>query len=47
MEVMSLNQMSLKDGEADERETKKFMKEVDTVIQQKLTKVREFKNTVC
>ena len=47
MEVMSLNQISLKDGEADERQTRKFMKEIDTVIEQKLKNVREFKKTVC
>jgi hypothetical protein len=32
LEVMSLNQMALKDGECEEGETKKFMKTVDNVI---------------
>ena len=32
LEVMSLNQMSLRDGECDENETKNFMKSVDNVI---------------
>jgi hypothetical protein len=36
LEVMSLNQMSLRDGEADEHETRKFMKTVDNVIGDKL-----------
>ena len=40
LEVMSLNQMSLRDGECDENETKKFMKSVDSVINEKLSKVR-------
>lgn len=46
MEVMSLNQMSLKDGECDENETRKFMKSVDSVINDKLGKVREYKRTI-
>jgi hypothetical protein len=46
MEVMSLNQMSLKDGECDENETRKFMKSVDSVINDKLSKVREYKRTI-
>jgi hypothetical protein len=32
LEVMSLNQMSLRDGECEEGEAKNFMKEVDNVI---------------
>ena len=40
LEVMSLNQMSLRDGECDENETKKFMQSVDSVINEKLGKVR-------
>lgn len=32
MEVMNLNQMSLRDGEWSEETTQKFMGEVDTVI---------------
>jgi hypothetical protein len=32
LEVMSLNQMALRDGESDENETRKFMKSVDNVI---------------
>jgi hypothetical protein len=43
---MSLNQMSLRDGECDENETKKFMKTVDSVINEKLSKVREYKRTI-
>ena len=46
LEVMSLNQMSLRDGEADENETKKFMKTMDNVISQKLSKVKEYKRTI-
>ena len=46
LEVMSLNQMSLRDGECDENETKKFMKSVDSVINEKLSKVREYKRTI-
>lgn len=46
LEVMSLNQMSLRDGECDENETKKFMKTVDGVISEKLGKVREYKRTI-
>lgn len=46
LEVMSLNQMSLRDGESDENETKKFMKTVDSVITEKLSKVREYKRTI-
>ena len=46
MEVMSLNQMSLKDGECDENETRKFMKSVDSVTNDKLSKVREYKRTI-
>lgn len=41
---MSLNQMSLNDGEVSELETKKFMKSVDEVISEKLKKVRDLKN---
>lgn len=40
MEVMNLNQMSLRDGEWAENSTKDFMLEVDTVIKEKLMKVR-------
>jgi hypothetical protein len=40
MEVMSLNQMTLNDGEASECDTKNFMKEIDGVINEKLRKVR-------
>ena len=46
LEVMSLNQMSLRDGECDENETKVFMKTVDNVISEKLGKVREYKRTI-
>jgi hypothetical protein len=43
LEVMSLNQMSLRDGEWSEDSTVKFMDEVDHVIKEKLTKVREYR----
>lgn len=43
---MSLNQMSLRDGEADEHETHKFMKTVDNVINDKLAKVRQYKGAL-
>lgn len=46
LEVMSLNQMSLKDGESDEQETRRFMKTVDSVISEKLSKVREYKQSL-
>lgn len=46
LEVMSLNQMSLRDGEADENETKRFMKTVDVIITEKLSKVREYKKSL-
>jgi hypothetical protein len=38
--------MSLKDGECEEGETKKFMKTVDSVINEKLSKVREYKRSI-
>lgn len=40
---MNLNQMSLRDGEWSEETTHKFMQEVDGVIKEKLTKVREYR----
>lgn len=40
---MSLNQMSLRDGETDEAQTRKFMQSVDQVIKDKLNKVRQYK----
>lgn len=40
---MNLNQMSLRDGEVPEESTQKFMDEVDTVIKEKLVKVREYR----
>lgn len=43
LEVMNLNQMSLRDGEWSEETTHKFMQEVDGVIKEKLTKVREYR----
>lgn len=46
LEVMSLNQMSLRDGEADEHETRKFMKTVDSVIGDKLAQVRQYKQAL-
>lgn len=46
LEVMSLNQMSLRDGEADEHETRKFMKTVDNVIGDKLAQVRQYKQAL-
>jgi hypothetical protein len=46
LEVMSLNQMSLRDGESDEHETRRFMKTVDSVINEKLSKVRQYKQSL-
>ena len=46
LEVMSLNQISLRDGEADQNQTKKFMKTVDGIITQKLSKVRDYKRSL-
>jgi len=46
LEVMSLNQMGLRDGECDEGDTKKFMKTVENVISEKLEKVREYKKAI-
>lgn len=46
LEVMSLNQMSLRDGEAEESDTKQFMENVDQVISDKLGKVREYKRSL-
>ena len=46
MEVMSLNQMALRDGECDEKDTRVFMKEVDNMIGEKLGKVRAYKRTL-
>ncbi len=43
LEVMSLNQISLKDQEFANQSTEKFMGEVDQVIKEKLEKVREYK----
>jgi hypothetical protein len=43
---MSLNQMSLRDGESDETETRKFMKSVENVIGDKLAKVKQYKNAL-
>lgn len=46
LEVMSLNQMALRDGESDENETRKFMKSVDNVITEKLSKVKQYKQSL-
>lgn len=46
LEVMSLNQMSLRDGETNEKETHQFMSQIDTIISEKLKKVHEFKSTL-
>lgn len=46
LEVMNLNQMSLRDGEVPEDETQKFMSEVDEVIKGKLMKVREYRREI-
>jgi hypothetical protein len=35
--------MSLRDGECDEGDTRKFMISVDNAIKEKLNKVREYK----
>lgn len=46
LEVMSLNQMALRDGETDESETRKFMKSVNDVISEKLSKVKTYKQSL-
>lgn len=46
LEVMSLNQMALRDGETDESETRKFMKSVNDVISEKLSKVKSYKQSL-
>jgi hypothetical protein len=38
--------MSLRDGETDEHETRKFMKSVENVIGEKLAKVRQYKGAL-
>jgi hypothetical protein len=43
---MSLNQISLRDQEFDNQSTEKFMGDVDTVIREKLEKVREYKREI-
>ena len=43
---MSLNQMALRDGETDESETRKFMKSVNDVISEKLSKVKSYKQSL-
>jgi hypothetical protein len=44
LEVMSLNQMSLKDGEGwKDDENERFMREVDRIVDEKFLKVREYK----
>lgn len=40
LEVMNLNQMALRDGEWSEEGTNNFMRQVDTVIKEKIIKVR-------
>lgn len=44
LEVMSLNQISLRQDEVSVDQSKKFMKQLDIIIQDKLKKVREYKN---
>ncbi len=46
LEVMSLNQMSLRDGETDQHETRKFMKSIENVIGEKMAKVRQYKGAL-
>lgn len=43
MEVMNLNQMSMRDGEYSPEETEQFMDQVDNVIKEKLMKVRDYR----
>ena len=43
LEVMNLNQMSLKDGEWIENSTEAFMNEVDTIIKDKIIKVKTYR----
>lgn len=40
---MSLNQMCLRDGENNEFEVKKFLKNINSVIDDKLNKVKNYK----
>jgi hypothetical protein len=46
LEVMSLNQISLRDQEFANQSTEKFMGDVDLVIKEKLDKVREYKREI-
>ena len=46
LQVMSLNQMSLRDGECEEAEARDFMKQVDNVISEKLGRVREYRRNL-
>jgi hypothetical protein len=43
---MSLNQMTLRDEETNEQDTRRFMNQMDTIINDKLKKVRDFKSTL-
>ena len=43
MEVMSLNQMSLKDGEVPEGDARAFMSSVDGMIKDKLKEINNYK----
>ena len=43
MEVMSLNQMSLRDGEVPEGDTRAFMSSVDSMIKDKLKEISTYK----
>jgi hypothetical protein len=47
LEVMSLNQVSLKDGECENNsENEMFMREVDKIVDQKFRKVNEYKENL-
>ena len=43
MEVMNLNQMSLKDGEWADNSTEAFLQEVDSIIKEKIIKVKAYR----
>ena len=47
MEVMSLNQMSLKDGEVPGGDARAFMSSVDGMIKDKLKEINNYKASTC
>lgn len=46
MEVMSLNQMSLREGEVPEGDTNAFMSQVDSMVKGKIKEINSYKATL-